>query len=487
MRLKPTHTQTQPLFTPTFIPHPPPPILPLLVTLSIILFTPHCLTATTSPPQPTPDPPSPLSKDLPSLIEHALEHNLELQITRKEIEKAVGAQIQARSVRYPKLSLESRIELRDQNLFNQSPPPIAGLDDYWIIHLYIHHPLYSGGANPNKIAIANLHHSNQLLLLEEKTQDLIAQIKETYYTLILRNLEIQAQEQALSVLKKEIARQQALFDAGQSPRFNLLRTQVAYNNIIPELDSLKNDAYRLLLHLAQLIGLPHHLYPSHLKLSHLPPSLPSPPRRPPNLESLTTAIQKRAEKKRLHNLSRIASHQIAIERSALYPKIDAFVSTRTRHSDPPSTRPSFFQTTQEIAFGILARWDIFDGFLAQGKILQAQAQADIAATQETQWLQHTHAQARLLTSEILSLHYILQKQQQNVSLAKQALDLAQDSHAHGQLSLLDLLQANLDFTRARLHELKSLHRLLVAYTQLDRLIGHPPIHIHPSSLKISQQ
>ncbi|MDW8350202.1 MAG: TolC family protein [Verrucomicrobiae bacterium] len=217
-----------------------------------------------------------------------------------------------------------------------------------------------------------------------------------------------------------------------------------------------------------------------------PPHAPH-PRDPPNLESLTTAIQKRAEKKRLHNLSRIASHQIAIERSALYPKIDAFVSTRTRHSDPPSTRPSFFQTTQEIAFGILARWDIFDGFLAQGKILQAQAQADIAATQETQWLQHTHAQARLLTSEILSLHYILQKQQQNVSLAKQALDLAQDSHAHGQLSLLDLLQANLDFTRARLHELKSLHRLLVAYTQLDRLIGHPPIHIHPSSLKISQQ
>jgi outer membrane protein TolC len=421
---------------------------------------------------------------LTTLINKALEHNPEILHARQQIEKATGTRIRARSVLYPKARIEARLEMRDQDLLKQDPSRQQGWNDYWIIQLAIQHSLYSGGANPRKIQIANLQLTNEFLSLQETTQKIISQIKEAYLTIILQSQEIQALENASAALIEEIKRQRALFDAGRTTRFNILRTEVAYNNLQPDLQALKIDLLRHQLLLTQLTG-----------QSPLSP-LPTPqdfsfdqiitPDLPLNLEQIIeTALRTRAQNRQLENITLIANHQIQIERSALLPKIDAFIGTQTRQNESTNSSQSFFSTTQEFAVGILGRWDIFDGFLSKGKIREAQAQAQIATIKKHQWQQDLKTEAKQITTEIQSLHQILQNQKQNLSIAQEALRLAKLSEENGYATLLDVLQANVDLTRARINELQARHKLLIAYTRLERLIGLPKIHIDDTSLKIS--
>ncbi len=427
---------------------------------------------------------SPTPSPITTLINLALEQNPEIQLARQEIEKTTGARIRARSILYPKARIESRLEMRNQDLLKQNPDTRQGWNDYWIVQLAIQHPLYSGGSNPQKIQIADLLLTNEFLSLKETTQKIIAQIKETYYTIILRSQEIKALENASAILQEETHRQKALFEAGRTTRFNIIRTQVAHDNLQPELLALKNDLHRHHIILAQLTGQPPLApFPHYTDSLQIQDITPPPP--PPNIESIIQkALATRAQNLRLDNDAQIATHQIQIERAALLPKIDAFIGAQTRQNESSNSGRHFFSPTQEFAIGILGRWDLFDGFLSKGKIREAQAQAQIATLKKQQWQHDLQAEAKQIIAQIQSLRRILQNQKDTVALAEEALRLAKLSEENGYATLLDVLQANVDLSRARINALQSHHQLLVAHARLDRLIGLPEIHIDPTSLKI---
>jgi outer membrane protein len=427
---------------------------------------------------------SPTPSPITTLINLALQQNPEIQLARQEIEKSTGARIRARSILYPKARIESRLEMRNQDLLKQNPDARQGWNDYWIVQLAVQHPLYSGASNPKKIQIADLQLTNEFLSLKEITQKVIAEIKETYFTIILRSQEIKALENASAILKEETNRQKALFEAGRTTRYNIIRTQVAHDNLQPELQALKIDLHRHRLTLAHLTGqsplTPLPDYTDDLQAQDLAP--PDPPLNPESI--IQKALATRAQNLRLDNNAQIATHQIQIERSALLPKIDAFLGAQTRQNEASNSDRHFFSTTQEFAIGILGRWDLFDGFLSKGKIREAQAQAQIATLKKQQWQNDLRAEAKQIITQIQSLHRILQNQKDTVALAEEALRLAQLSHEHGYATLLDVLQANVDLSRARINALQAHHQLLVAHVRLDRLIGLPEIHIDPTSLKI---
>ena len=207
------------------------------------------------PPLPAPGRPAPVYT-LADCLQLALDRNPDILKAQREIERTQGLIITAKATLYPQLSLNGRIEERDDDLFSQgTDPTIQRFRDYWTIQLQVEQSLYSGGINRQQIAIAKLEHEAALIQLQATVDNVLNRVKHAVYEIVIEQAQIEAETKTIDLLSQEESRQQALFDAGRTTRFNVLRTQVSLTNQSSTLNEGRNTLIAAQVLLTQLLGI----------------------------------------------------------------------------------------------------------------------------------------------------------------------------------------------------------------------------------------
>jgi len=423
------------------------------------------------PPLPAGGPPTVPTYTLNYCLQLALEHNPSILKAQKDIERTQGLVITAKSTLYPQLSLNGRVEERNDDLFSQGQDPtLQRFRDYWTIQLAVSQSLYSGGANRQQIAIAKLQHEASLLQFQATIDQVLRDVKYAAYTIVVNQAQIDAQKKTVDLLSKEEKRQKELFDAGRTTRFNILRTEVNLVNQRATLNRAENDLVSSELALSHLLSIEWPLQQSPLN----PPfllnvSLDCPPIGKIKVEDfIALALSRRPELQAASRQIEIAEHQVKFDKAALLPHIYAYAADEDARDQ---TEVSFNNSINDYAVGLLGTWNIFDGFATKGQVITDRAAVGSSYISRDDLRQQIQNEVREAYVRLLSAQATIQSETANVHTAEQAVGLAQLSADTGYATLLDVLQATIDLTSARSEEIRTKQLYMDAMADLERAVS----------------
>ena len=422
------------------------------------------------PALPVPGQPPPVYT-LNECLEIALARNPDILKAQREIERTQGLVVTAKSTLYPQVNVNGRIEERDDDLFSQgTDPTIQRFRDFWTVQIYVTQSLYSGGVNRQQIAIAKLEHESALIQLRASIDQVLKKVKYAVYDIVVNQAQIDAQQQTTKLLNEEQGRQKALFDAGRTTRFNVLRTEVSLGNQKASLYQTQNNLISSEISLSQLLNIEWPKDQTGLN----PPfivheSLNCPPVGKIRVEDfIDLALERRPELQVIDRQIDIGERQIKIDKAALVPRVDAFVSDEEYRDQSQSA----FQASQnDYGIGLLGTWNVFDGYASKG-----QTETD-AATLATTHISRDETRLQIQNevreayARLVNANESIQEQTANVSTAEESVKLAQLSAETGYATLLDVLQATLDLTDARTQAIRTRELYLDALADLERAVS----------------
>jgi len=180
------------------------------------------------------------------------------------------------------------------------------------------------------------------------------------------------------------------------------------------------------------------------------------------------AMSRRPELQVLDRQIDIAERQIKIDKAALVPRIDAYVSDQALRDQ---TVDSFDQSVNSYAVGFLGTWNVFDGFASKGATMSDTATLGTAHISRDQMGLQIQSEVREAYARLLTAQQTVQSQVETVKTAEQSVGLAQLSADTGYATLLDVLQATLDLTAARIQAIQTKQQYLDALADLEKSIS----------------
>ena len=272
----------------------------------------------------------------------------------------------------------------------------------------------------------------------------------------------------MNLLQKELEDQHRRFDAGTVPHFNVLRAEVSVANERPNLIHARNQ-YRIAKNnLSNLLGynLPRDIW------ENIPLNLTDNfDTRPWNVvlpDAIQQALASRTELLALRQQVVLQKLNIVNAKAGYKPSVSLFAGYNWFNSE-------FVSDTADKLDGWNAgaemTWNIFDGALTHGKIMQANAQAAHAKTDLADQSRQIELAVRTAYSDFIEARETLESQSKVQEQAEEALREARARAEAGSSTQLDVLDAETSLTQARTTQIEAEHEYVAARAKLERAIG----------------
>ena len=125
--------------------------------------------------------------------------------------------------------------------------------------------------------------------------------------------------------------------------------------------------------------------------------------------------------------------------------------------------------------GAQLSWNIFDGALTHGKVIQANAQYEHAKTDLLDQSRQIELAVRTAYSDFIEARETLDSQIKVQEQADEALREARARAEAGTGTQLDVLDAETSLTQARTTQIQAEHDYVAARARLERAIGQDPV------------
>jgi outer membrane protein TolC len=412
-----------------------------------------------------------------------LQQNSVLQKARADLEASRGLVIQTRAVALPNIRATGNYTdtaKHDINTFpsfnngTNSPTTNSFVQAHqnWDTQIRITQNIYQGGRTLSAFRAARLEKEQAMFQYQTAVADELLATRVAYYDVLVAEQQIIVNEASTNLLSQELQDQQRRYDAGTVPRFNVLQAQVAVANARPPLINARN-AYRIAKNnLSNLLGynLPRNVWediPLVLtdKLDENPYSIELP-------AAISQALERRTELQALQRTEGLQRENVINARSGYKPTIDAFAAYDW-HNDEFST--DIGKELNGWLVGGELSWNIFDGLLTRGKVIQAKAQLAHAKADLEDNSRQIELEVRTDYSSLIEAREVLESQQKVQDEADEALRLARARADAGTGTRLDVLNAETQLTQARTTQVQALHDYDVARARFERAIGQDMI------------
>lgn len=411
---------------------------------------------------------------LAECLDIALQQNAAVLKSQRDLEATHGVVVQTRAIALPKLQATGAYQYTDQ--IESSPISIPGRgpvkfqkEHGWNAGIRFVQSIYEGGRIQAALNTAKLTKEQALLQHQTVLLDTIVQVRVAFFDVLLAEQQIVVRDASVKLLEKELEDTTRRFNAGTVPRFNVLRSEVEVANARPKLFQARN-AFRIAKNnLALLLGyrVPAHVWedvPLQLigKLEAEPFQIELP-------AALAEALEKRPELALLRKVEGLQREAVKTARAGYLPHVQLFGGYGWRNST--------FETDYLLHAiggwnaGAQLSWDLFDGQLTKGKVLEAQARLEKARTDLDDRARQIELEVRTAYSTFLEAKEVLESQKKVVEQAEEALRLATAREEAGTGTQLDVLSAQTALTEARTTQIQSLRDYAVALARLERAIG----------------
>ncbi|MGD0745674.1 MAG: TolC family protein [Verrucomicrobiota bacterium] len=402
----------------------------------------------------------------------ALRQNATILKAKNDLEASHGVVVQTRAVALPQLQATGQYKDTDPNAIENFP--IAGAPalphQNWNAGVQIVQSIYEGGKLVAALKAASATEQQALAQFQTTVADTLLAVRVAYDDVLLAAQQITVHEASVNLLQKELEDQQRRYNAGTVPHFNVLRAEVAVANERPNLIQARNN-YRIAKNnLSNLLGynLPREIWED-VPLN-LTDSLDAAPYQVDLPAAIQQALSRRTELIALRKTAQLQQLNVVNARAGYKPTVQAFAGygwNNSQFTDPNDLG----YTLHGWNVGGQLSWDIFDGMLTRGKVIQAKALYDKAKTDVEDTGRQIELEVRTAYSQFIESREVLDSQKTVQAEAEEALREAGARAEAGTGTQLDVLDAQTSLTQARTTEIQALHDYDTARARLERAIG----------------
>jgi outer membrane protein len=403
-------------------------------------------------------------------IRTALAQNGEILKSQSDLVAAHGIALQTRAILFPKLRGIADYQHDEAVEKDKSGP--GGLrqpEDEWSGSVRIVQSIYEGGRMTASWRAARLTKTQAFQEYQTVVANTLLNVRTAYYDTLLAEQRISVQDASVKLLEQELENTRRRLEAGAVPRFNVLRAEVKIANARPRLIKAKN-AYRTAKNnLATVLGynIPTNIWedlPLNLttKLDTAPYDVALP-------LALAQARERRSELSALRTEIDLLNEKVTIAKSGYKPSVGIFAGYGGHNSEFVTN--GFDRAVSGPVAGVSLSWDIFDGFLTRGKVVESRARLSKAAINLDEQTRRVEQEVRTAYSSFIEAREVLASQLKVVEQADEAIRLADARYDAGSGTQLDVLDAQTSLTEARTTQIDAARDYLVARARLERAIG----------------
>jgi outer membrane protein len=401
----------------------------------------------------------------------ALSQNPTILKAKNDLEASYGIVVQTRAVALPTVQATGQYKKTDPSAIENFPGSGKQPSQNWNAGLQIVQSIYQGGKLRAAVQAAKVTKQQALAQYQATLTDTLLSVRLAYYDILLAAEQITVNEASVNLLEKELEDQQHRYDAGTVPHFNVLRARVAVANARPALIKAQNN-YRIAKNnLANLLGynLPREIWDNiPLKLTDTLDSDPYAINLP---DALQQALEKRPELVALRKTEELQKLNITDAASGYQPNLELFAGYNWYNKQYGTPSPGLDQYFDGWNAGAQVTWNIFDGMLTHGKVLQAKAQYAKSKTAVDEQMRIVELEVRTAYSDFLEAQEVLESQRTVQTEAEESLREAKARADAGTGTQLDVLDAENQLTQARSTQVQALHDYDAARARFERAIG----------------
>jgi outer membrane protein len=400
----------------------------------------------------------------------ALQQNATILKAKNDLDAQYGVVVQTRAVALPQIQATGQYKDTDPSAIESFPGGGTQPNQNWTAGVQIIQSIYQGGKLMAAVRSAKVTKEQALAQYQTTLADTLLAVRLAYYDILLAAEQITVNEASVNLLAKELDDQQRRYDAGTVPHFNVLRAKVSVANARPPLIQAQNS-YRIAKNnLCNLLGynLPREIW-DNIPLD-LTDALDATPYQIDLPDALQQALNKRPELVDLRKAEELQKLNITAASSAYKPNLQVFAGYNWFNAQftPP------VELNHDINgwnAGAQVSWDIFDGMLTHGKVVQARALYEKSKTAVDEEARNIELEVRTTYSDFLEAQEVLESQKTVQTEAEESLREANARADAGTGTQLDVLDAENSLTQARSTQVQALHDYDAARARFERAIG----------------
>ena len=413
---------------------------------------------------------------LDKAVSMALQNNYDIRIAQLSIQKAEEQITEAYSGAWPRLSfsgqytrnLKSPVLFIPPNTpFNPSPNTLTfsiGAKNSYNLGLTLSQTIYDPRLG-TAVSIAKKYSQYSDLSNESAKDDVIAQVKESFYSVLLSKKLVDVNEQGYKVAKANYENTGALYKQGAASEYDYLRAEVQLANVKPMLIEARNNLQLAKNALKNLLALDLNTkidVEGEFKVEKVSPDLIE--RSNEILKDKNPALQKLSLQKL------ILEENVDIEKAAYLPTLSAFGNYAWQTQDNTFNFNNY-NWANTITVGLSLTYTLFDGFKRSARIQQAKIDVEnleVTKNKTEAGLKISLMQSKLKMEEALDR---IQAQEKSVQQAKRALEIAQTRYREGVGTQLEILDTQNSLTQTRINYEKAVYDFLIAKTEWEKVLG----------------
>lgn len=423
------------------------------------------LAPTTSQQPPSETLPLTATYTLQQAVERALLSNYEIKQAKEELSQQGGALMEARGQNFPLIELSGTFVATDEDRLDSFEENTFGTEHAWSADIVIRQELYSGGKNWASWTQQQILSAAALYNLESIINEVLLQVKERFYDVLLAHEKINVQEQLVKLLEEELRSEQNKLEAGTVSDFNVLRAEVELANSKTPLIQAKNS-YRVALHeLSKVLGLEGEGEETPLMVKG---SFPQEALEVKVTTAFASAMKNRPELKRLAAAIEAEEQGVDVARAGYLPEISVqagYGSDKSRFSDDLDEEIHGWRAE------VRGTWNVFDSYRTTGRVTQAMSRKSQAKIAYDQQRLAIDVEVRRAYSSLIEAVELLHASKKVVEQGVESLRLARARFDAGTGTQLEVLDSQVALTQARTNEVSSLHTHAVAIARMKKAIG----------------
>ncbi len=413
---------------------------------------------------------------LDKAVNIALQKNYDIRLAQLSFQKAEEQITEAYAGAWPKLSfsgqytrnLKSPVLFIPPNTpFNPSPKTLTfsiGAENSYNLGLTLSQTIFDPRLG-TAISIAKKYSEFSDLSNESAKDDVIARVKESFYSILLSKKLVEVNEQGYKVAQANYENTGALYKQGVASEYDYLRAEVQLANVKPMLIEARNNLQLAKNALKNLLALDLNTtidVEGEFKVEKVSPDLME--RSNEILKDKNPALQQLSLQKL------ILEENVDIEKAAYLPTLSAFGNYNWQTQDNTFDFRNY-NWANTITVGLSLTYTLFDGFKRSARIQQAKIDVEnleVTKSKTEAGLKIGLMQSKLKMEEALDR---IQAQEKSVQQAQRALEIAQTRYKEGVGTQLEILDTQNSLTQTRINYEKAVYDFLIAKTEWEKVLG----------------
>ncbi|MDG5800208.1 TolC family protein [Marinilabiliaceae bacterium ANBcel2] len=426
-----------------------------------------------------------LELNLERAVEIALDENPIIRIADLEIERVDYALREARSALIPSVSAEGNytrnvkkpVMFLSDDFFGPGDPEQSGgsgggaiemgYDNSYTGNLNASMPLFSYSLYQN---IQLSEHDVELAIEASRSSriEMIAQVRKAYYSLLLAYDSYEVILRSLENAERNFADVQNLYEQGMVSEYDVIRSEVQVNNIKPSVVQARNGIETAKMMVRALLGL--HTDVDFSVIDSLNDYNGEDEELHPAIYQLSKAHHNNSDLRHLDLEIERMSTQFDAVRSQRYPTLSAFANYQFT-SQADNFRFSEYHWAKPFSVGLQVQIPIFNGFSIRHQEQQVKIGQHQMQLQRENLDRNLSVQVRNAISSMESALEQVESNRSGIAQAERGYEIAQTRYEAGTGTFLELNDAEMALTQARLNLNQSMYEYLEAEAEYRKVIG----------------